>query len=187
MTVATLPGAYKLTFSDWLELPDDGRIYEIIGGELFVTPAPAVRHQWTSAELFGHLWSYLRQRSLGRIFAAPTGVRLSDEDVVEPDLVVVLAEGAARIGEQVIEGAPDLVVEILSPGSARRDLDFKRELYARHGVREYWIVDPETASVEALRLEAGGYSRAGLHRRGDALRSPLLDGLEIALAEIFTA
>lgn len=185
MSTATLPGVYRLTYQDWLGYPDDGRIYEIIGGELFVSPPPATGHQWISVELSARILEFLRERNLGRVFAAPTGVRLGDEDVVEPDLLVVLREHADRIGEQVIDGPPDLCVEILSAGSARRDLTTKRELYARAGVHEYWIVDPETASVEVLRLDRGAYARAGLYRKGDTLRSPLLEGLQIPLAEVF--
>lgn len=185
MSPATLPGVYKLTYRDWLAYPDDGRLYEIIGGELFVSPPPIIRHSRIARELGTRIHAFLDRAHLGELFFAPTGVRLGDEDVVEPDLLVVLREHADRIGEQVIDGPPDLCVEILSAGSARRDLTTKRELYARAGVPEYWIVDPETASVEVLRLDRGAYARAGLYRKGDTLRSPLLEGLQIPLAGVF--
>jgi Uma2 family endonuclease len=121
------------------------------------------------------------------VLYAPVGVRLSDDTVLEPDLLVVLTENASRIGEHVVDGPPDIVVEILSPGSARRDLGLKRTEYETAGVREYWIVDPETRSVEVLALEEseGRYARAGLFRVEDSLSSSLLPGLSIALREIF--
>lgn len=181
MGPATLPGVYRLTYADWLRFPDDGLRYEILGGELFVTPAPSIRHQRISRDLEFHLLEHLRRTGRGEVLYAPVGVRLSDEEVLEPDLLVVLTEHRDRIGEQTIEGAPDLIVEILSPGSAARDLGRKRELYARAGVPEYWIVDPAASAVEVLVLEPSGYARFGLFGRSDTLRSPLLPGLAIPL------
>jgi Uma2 family endonuclease len=105
---------------------------------------------------------------------------------LEPDLVVVLREHADRIGRQAIEGAPDLVVEILSPGTAKRDLVVKRKQYEEAAVPEYWIVDPESQSVEVLALEHARYARAGLYRRGDLLKSRILSDLEIQLSSVFT-
>jgi Uma2 family endonuclease len=187
MTSVALPGVYRLTFQDWLAFPDDGRLYELIQGEVHVTPPPGIEHQRISRDLEFKLLTFLRERAAGEVLDAPVGVRLSDEDVFEPDLVVVLAEHADRIGAQVIDGAPDLVVEILSPGTAGRDLGPKRQAYLRAGVPEYWIVDPASQAIEVLALERGEYVRSGLYRRGDTLRSPLLAGLEIALQEIFAA
>lgn len=175
---------YRLTFKDWMEFPDDGRLYEVLGGELFGTPSPNVRHQAIARDLEFHLESFLRATGKGVMLHAPIGVRLTAEDVVEPDILVVLQAHADRIGEQVVSGAPDLVVEILSPGTAARDLGTKRALYERHGVREYWIVDPERSMVEVLRLESGRFTPARVFGAADRLRSALLPGLEIPLAEI---
>ena len=185
--MSTLPAVYRLTYADWRRLPEDGTRYELIAGELLMSPAPSVRHQRISMALAIALNVHLQATGEGIVLAAPTGVYLSDEDVVEPDLLVVLTEHADRLGEQVVEGAPDLVVEILSPGTARRDLVAKRELYARAGIPEYWIVDSEGGSVEVLALQAGAYVRAGLYARADTLRSPLLAALEIPLQEVFPA
>ena len=184
MTTA-LPGVYRLTFQDWLAFPDDGRLYEVVEGELYVTPPPNVEHQRISRELEFCLLQYLRSASRGEVFDAPIGVRLSDDNVVEPDLVVVLAEHADRVGKQAILGVPDLVVEILSPGSAKRDLGIKREQYEASGVQEYWIVDPESRSVEVLTLDRGRYARVGLFRNGDRLASRLLPDLTIDLEQVF--
>ena len=187
VVTSPLPGIYRLTYADWLQFPDDGRLYEILEGELYVTPPPSVEHQRISRNLEFLLLTFLRRASLGEVLDAPIGVRLSDDDVLEPDLVVVLREHANRVGVQVIEGAPDIVVEILSPGTARRDLGPKREKYREAGVREYWIVDPASGSVEVLSLRDGAYVRHGVFRKGEILRSALLADLEISLAEVFVA
>jgi Uma2 family endonuclease len=183
----TVPSVYRLTYADWLRFPDDGLRYEIIEGELFVTPPPSIEHQRASRNLALALASFLKRDARGEVLYAPVGVRLGNEDIVEPDLIVVLKGHESRIGASAIEGAPDLVVEILSPGSARRDLGVKREKYRAAGVAEYWIVDPANTSVEVLALEQGQYVRHGLYRRDNTLRSRLLDGLEIALNDVFPA
>lgn len=187
VVTSSLPGIYRLTYADWLRFPDDGRRYEILEGELYSTPPPSVEHQRISRNLQFFLLTFLRRHAAGEVLYAPIGVRLTDEDVLEPDLIVVLREHANRIGAQVIEGAPDIVVEILSPGSARRDLGPKREKYREGGVPEYWIVDPASASVEVLTLREGAYIRYGVFRKNEILRSPVLPTLEIALAEVFVA
>jgi len=185
MATVPLPGVYRLTYGDWLGYPDDGRLYELIEGELLMTPPPSTEHQRISRDLGYWLISHLREHDGGEVLSAPTGVKLSDEDVLEPDLLVVLREHLDRIGHQVVEGPPDLVVEILSAGTAKRDLGPKRRAYKDAGVVEYWIVDPESESVEVLTLEHGRYQRFGLFRRSDVLRSQVLPDLEIPLAEIF--
>ena len=185
MTVVSLPGVYRLTYREWLGFPDDGRLYELLGGDLLVSPPPSVRHQRISREIQVRLIRHLEAGQRGEVFNAPLGVRLTDEDVVEPDLAVVLAEHASRVGEQAIDGAPDLVVEILSPGSARRDLGTKRDAYQRAGVAEYWIVDPESEAVEVLALVGGAFERHGLFRSKDALSSRLLPDLAIDLGAVF--
>ncbi|MET0594291.1 MAG: Uma2 family endonuclease [Polyangiaceae bacterium] len=185
MVTSPLPAVYRLTYADWLRYPDDGRLYEILEGELYVTPSPSIEHQRISRDLEFLLLTFLRKAGCGEVLDAPVGVRLSDEDVLEPDLLVVLREHADRIGEQVIDGAPDLVVEILSPGTVRRDLGPKRAKYEEAGVPEYWVVDPATATIEVQVLHEGKYARHSLVRRGETLRSPLLPGLEIATDQVF--
>lgn len=179
------PAAYRLTYSDWLHMPDDGSSYELLGGDLFQTPPPKPEHQEISVVLLQYLIPHVRSTLRGRVFHAPLGVRLSEEDVPEPDLLVILERNLHRIGEQVIDGAPDLVVEILSPGTAGRDLGPKRDLYERHGVPEYWIVDPKARRIEVLVWTDGAYLSAGLYSIGDELRSALLPGLGIPIAEVF--
>lgn len=185
-TVVTpsVPAAYALHYEDWLQFPDDGRRYELIDGELYVSPSPSIRHQRVSRELEFALLMYLRRTGKGEVLDAPVGVRLAHDSVVQPDILVVLREHESQVGEQVIDGPPDLVVEVLSPGTARRDLGVKREKYRATGVPEYWIVDPVHAAIEVLVLENGDYVRFGVFGHTETLRSRVLPDLEIALAEV---
>jgi Uma2 family endonuclease len=149
-TALIAPDGYLLSYENWLGFPEDNRFYEILGGELFGSLPPAPDHQRVACNLVFHLRRFLEAGQLGEVLFAPVGVKLSEADVVEPDLLVVLAENRSRIRTQVIEGPPDLVVEILSPGTAQRDLGLKRSLYERSGVKEYWIVDPRERRIEVL-------------------------------------
>ncbi len=183
---APVPATYRITFEDWLRFPEDGNLYEILGGELAVSPPPTLRHQRIGRKLLRAIDSYFEERSSGEVFYAPTGVRLSAEDVLEPDLVAVLREHFDRMAdERYVTGVPDLVVEILSPGTAGRDLGAKREIYERAGVPEYWIVDPVAAAIQVLTLVDGTFQEVGPYRRSQTLVSPLLPGLAIQLAKIF--
>jgi Uma2 family endonuclease len=172
---------------DIWDTPDDGKRYEVIDGELFVTPPPIVVHQRASAGLFGHIWPYVRRRRLGELFSAPIGVVLDDENGLQPDLVYVSRERAGIIAERGIEGAPDLVVEILSPSTRARDRGIKLRRYAAAGVPHYWIVDPRTRILEAYHLVAGGYELTGTHGPGATFEPTLfpVPGLEIPIDELW--
>ncbi|MEM9453136.1 MAG: Uma2 family endonuclease [Myxococcota bacterium] len=186
-SVVLLPGVYRLTYNDWLELPHEQYLYELIDGELLVSTTPSIKHQRICPEIQVELVNHARRHGEGEVFQAPTGVRLSDNDVVEPDLIVVMPNSSATIGAQAIEGAPDLVVEVLSPGTAHRDLGRKRELYERAGVREYWIVDPESRSIEVLGMRNGAYIQVGLHKVGDILSSRVLPLFELEITDLFAS
>ncbi|MBI1726511.1 MAG: Uma2 family endonuclease [Candidatus Rokubacteria bacterium] len=155
-----MPTRVILTYSDYAALPDDGRRYELHRGELSVTPAPGTRHQRVIFPLGSRLYEHVRARGLGEVLPAPTDCILSDVTVLQPDLLYVATDRLAIISERGIEGAPTLVVEVLSPSTARLDRDRKMRLYAEHGVPYYWIVDPETRSIEAFALAGAEYALA---------------------------
>jgi len=175
------------TYEDYLAFPEDGKRYEIIEGDCFMSPAPRTKHQIVSANLLTFLNIYLRRTRAGKVFDAPTDVILSDTNVVQPDLLVVLAARAAIITEKNIQGAPDLVIEILSETTRKMDEVVKKKLYERHGVLEYWVVDPELALVKIYRLTNGRYAKAEerAEERGETLATALLPGLDISLTELF--
>ena len=177
------PGV-KLTYDDFVLFPDDGKRHELIGGEHYVTPSPNIRHQQISADILGLIWMYLEAHPIGRIFHAPLDVVFSEFDVVEPDLLYVSNERAAEVvTPQHIRGTPNIVIEIASPGTRKRDEKIKRRLYERAGVSEYWIVDPETDVVRLYRRTAAGFDRAiELSREAnDVLTTALLPGLDLPL------
>src|SRR6266498_4123278 len=136
------PAALRFTYEDYLLLPEDRR-YEIIDGDLFMTPAPGTPHQRIVGNLYLRLRQHVDDSGLGEVLCAPCDVVLSPTDVVQPDILFVAAARLSIIGEKYISEAPDLVVEVLSPSTAERDQDLKMKLYARFAVREFWIADPE--------------------------------------------
>jgi Uma2 family endonuclease len=178
----------KLTWEDYLAIPPDGRRHELIDGEHYVSPAPNLRHQTIVANLHFALAEVVRRSGLGWLWPAPVDVKLSQADVVQPDLVFLTQEHGKRRAGTHLEGPPDLAVEVLSPSSRREDEVFKRHLYDRAGVAEYWIVDPELETVKVYRRSAGsGFERAVelSAERGERLETPLLPGLSLPLAELF--
>lgn len=186
MSLATTP--IKLTYEDYLEFPDDGNRHELIEGDHVVTPAPNIRHQMLVGELYARLRAFVKDRDLGHVLMAPTDVVLSEHEVVQPDLLFVAREHLERIGEAYLDGAPDLVVEIVSEATRRRDEVLKRHLYERHGVGEYWLVDPVVEVVKVFRRTADGtFERLPelSLEADDTLSTPLLPGLEIPLNELF--
>jgi len=176
----------KFRLEDYQHLPEsETKRYELLGGELMMVPAPSWFHQSIAGTLFQLLVQFVKGKALGEVRFAPLDVVLSEHDVVQPDLIYLSKERLDLVREGMVQGAPDLVVEILSPATAGRDQTYKRTLYARSGVREYWLADPETQTIEVLTLGPQGYQLAGRYERGQKLRSPLLRDLSIALDEIF--
>ena len=181
------PGV-KLTYDDFLLFPDDGQRHELIDGEHYVTPSPASKHQRIVWNLNGLLYIYLRDHPVGKAFGAPLDVVFSHFDVVEPDLLFIAAERASRVlTEKNVQGAPDLVVEIGSPSTRKRDETIKRRLYERFGVTEYWVIDPELDAIKIYRRAGDRYERAAelTLEAGDTLTSPLLPDLSLPLSAIF--
>ncbi len=173
ITLPTTP--YRLGYDDYLVLPDDGRRYEILDGELAVSPAPRPFHQTVSRRIQFVL--YARELAGdGQVFNAPIDVLLSPHDILQPDLLFLTAEQAELVTGRGIEGAPALIIEILSPSTRRRDVLVKSQVYARCGVAEYWIVDPDVDRLEAFVIDDGRYARvlqadapAVVHRMGVSL------------------
>ena len=181
--------AVKLTYDDFVLFPDDGKRHELIDGEHYVTPSPNINHQRVAGTLFGVIWTHLQSHPLGEVFIAPLDVVISRHDVVEPDVLFVSNERRAELlTEANVQGSPDLVIEVASRRTRKRDETIKRRLYER-GCSEYWVVDPEIEVVRIYRREGDRFGRAiELSREaGDVVTTPLLPGLEIALARIFVS
>ncbi|HKI05446.1 MAG TPA: Uma2 family endonuclease [Thermoanaerobaculia bacterium] len=185
MALPDLP--LKLTYDDYVFFPEDGQRHEILDGEHYVTPAPFLRHQSICVNLVGRFEPFLRQNPLGKIFVAPADVVLSTYDVVQPDLFYVSKQRARILTEKNVQGAPDLVIEILSPRTRRMDEGIKLERYEQLGVDEYWMLYPDLKTAKIYRRDGHRFVLAAelSAAAGDALTTPLLPGFEIPLAGIF--
>ena len=182
------PTSAKLTYDDFVNFPDDGLRHELIDGEHFVTPSPATIHQRLVGRLHLALGNWLQDHRIGEVFLAPFDVVLSHYDIVEPDLLVVLADQAGIVTEKHVRGAPAIVVEVGSPGTRRRDEGIKLRLYERVGVREYWIVDPDRRTVAKYARSVDGAFDAApaleAAREGE-LTSALLPGFSVQMTQLF--
>lgn len=174
----------KFTYEDYLHMPEDRR-YELIDGDLLMTPAPSPYHQIVCARIQEAIRHFVDERRLGVVLFAPCDVYFSRHDVVQPDILYIAADRIAMIKQNYIQGPPDLVVEILSPSDPTRDLEIKRKLYARYGVREYWIVDPDAKTIEVLYREGSDWKSAQTFASGDRLASPLLQDFRLDLSGVF--
>ena len=186
--MSTTPPAVKLTYDDFVQFPDDGKRHELIDGEHYVTPSPNTRHQRILGSLHLLIGSWLEDHPIGQVFLAPYDVVFSEFDVVEPDLLYLSNARAAQVLTPLhAKGVPEMVIEIASKGTRKRDETIKRRLYERVGVSEYWIVDPEIEAIRIYRRGDDRYARpVELSREaGDVLTTALLPGLELSLARIF--
>ncbi len=182
------PPQGEWTYEDYLRLPDDGWRYEVIRGRLHMIAAPREIHQRASVELVFAMMQFVKQHGLGRVYEAPFEVVLSDlATPVQPDILFISAERMAEIiTPQRVEGPPDLIIEILSPGNWLDDRREKFEVYEESGVREYWIVDPDARIIEVFVLREGTYTLLGKWGPGEAARSEVLAGFEVAVDEVFS-
>jgi Uma2 family endonuclease len=179
------PGPIKLTYDDYAELPNDGRRYEVVEGELAVTPAPAPAHQAVSRNLEYLLHTHALATGAGTVYDAPIDVILAPTTIVQPDLVYVAAARQAIITERAIEGPPDLVIEIVSPSTARQDRVTKAALYARFGVAFYWVVDPGALTLEEYALAHNAYQQVAVHSGATVARTRMFPDLEIDLTRVW--
>jgi len=174
----------KYTYEDYLKTPEDKR-YELIGGELLMTPSPVTLHQRISRKLEFELTRFVVENDLGEVFDAPYDVYLDDENVVQPDILFISRERLDIISEKNVQGAPDLIIEIISENSAYRDMVQKRRLYEKFGVKEYWIVIPKEGLVEIYTLKDNLFQPYKAFHKDTVLESPYLKDLKIPLQEIF--
>lgn len=175
--------AKRWTYEEYCLLDDDQR-HEIIDGNLLTAPAPDLWHQDWSRELTLIVVNHVKRNELGKVYVAPVDVVLDEENTVQPDLVFVSTANLGMLQPRAIFGAPDLLVELISPSSVRRERYDKKELYARFGVKEYWIGDPANRSLEILTLKDGRYDLHCAAEMKGKLTSLVLPGLEFDLAEI---
>jgi Uma2 family endonuclease len=175
----------KLTYLDYVDLPDDGKRYEVLDGELAVTPSPLIRHQQVSANLYALLRRYVRRHDAGLPLYAPVDVILDRSTIVVPDLVFVRKARGGIVSERAVEGAPDLIVEILSAGTSRRDRGIKMKLYSRFGVAHYWIVDPLRQTIEMRERGPRSYRVTGRYKERDKCSSTLWPDLTIDLSKLW--
>jgi Uma2 family endonuclease len=181
MSVHRVPRPY--TYREYQLVPEDGRRWELVDGDLLVSPSPTTRHQTVSRRLQFALMEQLERPGIAQVFDAPMDVVLSDTDVVQPDLLVVADPGS--VGDKAIVGVPDLVIEILSPSNPERDRYLKKSLYERFGVKEYWVVDPELGSVEAwVPGTDGRYTRRALWHAADTATAAGFPQVGVALADV---
>lgn len=177
----------RLTYADFLQFPDDGLRHELIDGVHYVTPSPVTRHQVLVGRLHFALELYLRARpGSGQVFLAPLDVVLSNWDVVEPDLFLITGNQPGIVTAKNVQGAPALVIEVLSPGTRSRDQRLKRDLFERTGVREYWVVDPDANTVAVYRRSTpDGFEPAQVLAGDENLVTPVLPGFGLSLRELF--
>ena len=182
--VTTPNTAIKFTYNDYINTPEDKR-YELLDGELILSEAPSRNHQGSQVNIGSPLHVFVRSNGLGVVYFAPRDVMLTDTDVVQPDLMFISNERLHIDTERAVHGAPDLVVEVLSPSTSGRDRTFKRALYARHGVKEYWLVDPTARTIAVLLHTGDGFEAVATYGEGDTLASPTLQGFRIDVDEVF--
>jgi Uma2 family endonuclease len=179
----------RLTYEDFVRFPDDGLRHEVIDGEHYVTPSPNLRHQDLALRLAVSIFNHVEDRpGRGRVFMAPFDVVFSFHDIVEPDVIFVAPDQLDILTAQNIKGTPAMVIEILSPSTRKRDQQIKRQLYDRTGVREYWLVDPDTNAVTIHRRNPDGTFPAiavFTADRQQTIETPLLPEWSLDLARLF--
>jgi Uma2 family endonuclease len=175
----------KMTYDEYCLLPEDRNQYELIDGELIVTPSPTRRHQEIVGRLYSRLLVYVESQSLGEVYVAPLDTIFNKYTVLQPDILFVSRERLGEVAKERIEGAPDLVVEVLSPSTVDRDRRRKLAVYSQFGVREYWIVDPESRTMELYQRIGEGLQLTRQFSSGETFESQLLSGFRIGVPSLF--
>ena len=174
-----------MTAREYFLMPEGPPYFQLVHGELFTAPSPIRRHQWVSINLASLIREYLRAHPIGEVYTAPSDVELDEENIFQPDIYYVSQERLGILNRQGAKGAPDLVVEILSPATARLDREHKRAVSLRAGVQESWFIDAGRLQVEIYLADPGSDQPARILRLGDVLKTPLLPGLSINMVEVF--
>ena len=174
----------KITYADYLKIEDNNR-YEIFNGELLMVPAPSTDHQEISGNIGFLIWSFVKQKGLGKVFNAPVDVVFDDDEVFQPDIIFIKSENQSIIGKNAIQGVPDLIVEIVSPSSTFYDTIEKKDIYRKYGVKEYWIIFPDEKVIEVLSLEKGECLEFCKSKKEGIVKSKILEGLEINSKDVF--
>jgi Uma2 family endonuclease len=175
----------QLLAEDVWDTPDDGNRYEVIDGELYMTPPPSLAHQHVVSRLLMILGGYVHEHRLGQVYTAPLGVVLEHASGVQPDLVYISPRRTEIMSDRGLEGAPDLAVEVLSASTASRDRGIKMRRYAASGIEHYWIVDPQVRTLEAYRLGPSGYQAIVSLGQDEVFESELFPGLSIKLTDLW--
>ncbi|HSF56571.1 MAG TPA: Uma2 family endonuclease [Candidatus Binatia bacterium] len=178
-------GKILLTYDDYCLLPNDRNRYEILDGELSVTPAPAIKHQTALGNLHRLLANQIVANPLGKLFISPTDLILAPTTVVQPDLIFIGNDRRHIVTERAIEGSPTLVIEILSPTTHRTDRVTKAQLYAKHNVSHYWLIDPDQRTLEAYELVTDHYDLVASARDAEVFTTSLFPGFSIRLADLW--
>ena len=175
----------KMTYDQYCLLPEDGNQYELFDGELVMTPSPSARHQDIVGKLYALLLQHVQSNSLGKVYVAPLDTIFDQYTVLQPDILFVSRERVPEVVKERIEGAPDLVVEVLSPSTFHKDLRRKMHVYSQFGVWEYWIVDPEEQTMELYQRVGEKLQLARRFASQETFQSPLLPGFELDVRSIF--
>lgn len=179
------PQQGQWTYKDYVAVPEDGYCYEVVNGVLYMAPSPSAEHQGAVLRIAHYLLTYIEFAGLGKVFMAPFDVELDYQNIVQPDVLVILHEHLDRVTKSRIIGAPDLVVEVASPGTVRHDLTEKQDAYAHAGVPEYWIVNPDAQTVEVLVLSGSAYRSLGLFSGSAILKSRVITDLPVKVKQFF--
>ncbi len=174
-----------ITRHDYEEMPEGPPYFQVIEGDLLMSPAPNIFHQALAGRIYSLVQRFLEKKPIGKVLIAPLDVFLSETNVYQPDVIFVSNQRRSILTEHGLEGAPDLVVEVLSPGTARFDKGSKRKIYARTGVRELWLVHPDSQLIEVYRLDRDAATPTAVYGSNAVLKSPLLPGLRIRTASVF--
>src|SRR6266478_7109534 len=177
--------APQITRYDYEGMPEGPPYYQVVEGDLIMSPSPATYHQIIAGRIHFLILRFLERKPIGEVFIAPLDVFLTDVNIYQPDVVFVSNRRRPMITEHGIEGAPDLVVEILSPGTARFDKGSKRKIYGRTGVTELWLVDPVARLIHIYHLAKNTETPAMTHSEKAVFTSPLLPGLRLRTSSIF--